>query len=141
MQLAVKSDGCQSVIEMKTNMKCIIIIGILTAVFLTAASAVSAEYQTIQPAELKSMLQQKDFFLLDVHVPEQSHIPGTDAFIDYRQIRQNIRKLPADKHTQIVVYCLGGGMSRAAARVLNELGYTRVYDLAGGTRAYRRLPD
>jgi rhodanese-related sulfurtransferase len=93
----------------------------------------------VTPGELKAILPEKDFFLLDVHIPEQAHIPGTDAFIDYRKLRQNSTRLPADKNTKIVVYCLGGGMSRKAAFDLIEMGYTKVYDLLGGTWAFNRL--
>jgi hypothetical protein len=32
-------------------------------------------------------------------------------------------------------------MSRAATWDLAELGYTHVYDLAGGTLVYNRMPD
>lgn len=106
---------------------------------LIAGSSWASGYQTVTPGELKAMLSDKDFFLLDVHVPEQAHIPGTDAFIDYRKIRQTSARLPADKKTKIVVYCLGGGMSRKAAFDLIQMGYTRVYDLLGGTWAFNRL--
>lgn len=101
-----------------------------------ASSVMASAYKTVSPTELKAMLTTKDFFLLDVHIPEQNHIPGTDAFIDFRKIRQNTHKLPTDKNAKIVVYCLGGGMSRKAAFDLIELGYTQVYDLLGGTRAF-----
>jgi rhodanese-related sulfurtransferase len=124
---------------MKKNIKKII--GIVAVFAVLALPVLAGEYQLLRPAELKNMLKNKDFFLLDVHVPEQPHIPGTDAFIDYRKIRQNRRQLPTDKGTRIVVYCQGGGMSLTAARELIGLGYTRVYDLAGGTLAYNRLPD
>lgn len=115
----------------------------VAVVVLTASLTVfvkAGEYKSITPLELKEILKNKDFFLLDVHVPEQAHIPGTDAFIDYRKIRQNINMLPADKNTKIVVYCLGGGMSRVAASVLADAGYTRVFDLTGGTNLFNRLP-
>ncbi len=106
---------------------------------LIAVSLWAAEYNILKPEELKAMLAHKDFFLLDVHIPEQVHIPGTDAFIDFRKIRQKRHLLPALKETKIVVYCRGGGMSRSAVRDLNELGYTNVFDLQGGTNAFNRL--
>lgn len=124
---------------MKTNLNKTI--GIVLVIAVLALPVPAGEYRLLRPAELKNMLKNRDFFLLDVHVPEQPHIPGTDAFIDYRKIRQNSRKLPSEKSTRIVVYCLGGGMSLTAVRELLELGYTHVYDLAGGTLAYHRLPD
>ena len=111
----------------------------LVITLLIGGSAWASGYQTVTPGELKAMLLDKDFFLLDVHIPEQVHIPGTDAFIDYRKIKQNSARLPADKKTKIVVYCVSGGMSRKVAFDLIRMGYTRVYDLLGGTWAFNRL--
>ena len=108
--------------------------------FLFSSAGRAAEYRMIEPSELKAMLAKKDFFLLDVHIPEQVHIPGTDAFIDYRRIKENADKLPVDKNTKIVVYCRSGGMSYSAANDLMELGYTHVYVLSGGIRAFNAIP-
>jgi len=134
-------DTCQLMQRVGMKMNIQKIVGIFAVMAILAAPVLAGEYRLLRPSELKNMLKNKDFFLLDVHVPEQPHIPGTDAFIDYRKIRQNSRLLPADRNTRIVVYCQGGGMSLSAARELLELGYTHVYDLAGGTLAYNRLPD
>ncbi|MEJ2156507.1 MAG: rhodanese-like domain-containing protein [Desulfobacteraceae bacterium] len=112
----------------------------MLALLLAAGAAPAADYKTMTAEELQALLPGKDFFLLDVHIPEQAHIAGTDAFIDFRRIRENAHRLPADKDTKIVVYCLSGGMSRKAAHDLIAMGYTKVYDLLGGTWAFRRLP-
>ncbi len=96
-------------------------------------------FQMLQPNELKEMLTNKDFFLLDVHVPEQEHIPGTDAFIDYREITDHLDQLPDDKDAKIVVYCRSGSMSREAVNDLAALGYTNLYDLEGGIQAFDNL--
>ncbi len=93
----------------------------------------------IEPEDLKEDLENKDFFLLDVHIPEQAHIPGTDEFIDYRDISENIDKLPTDKDSKIIIYCRSGSMSRSAAQDLVNLGYTNVYDLEGGINAFNNL--
>jgi len=113
--------------------------GPILVLLLLSAGAWASGYRTVTPAQLKAMLKHKDFFLLDVHVPEEKHIAGTDAFIDYRTIKQHTDLLPRDKNTKIVVYCLGDTMSRSAAADLVDLGYTQVYDLLGGTWAYRQL--
>lgn len=96
-------------------------------------------FHILKPIELKSMLENKDFFLLDVHIPEQTHIPGTDALIDYRKLAENMDKLPQNKDEKIVVYCRSGGMSRGAVNDLIDLGFTNVYDLEGGINAYNNL--
>jgi rhodanese-related sulfurtransferase len=51
------------------------------------------------------MLDKKDFFLVDTHIPEQEHIEQTDAFIPYNEIENYLEKLPKDKDSKIVLYC------------------------------------
>lgn len=94
------------------------------------------EYHSITPVELSSVLAQDDVLFVDVHIPEQKHLPGTDLFIPYNEIGDNLHQLPANKDKPIVLYCRSGGMSRAAAYVLTEHGYTNIYDLVGGKNAY-----
>lgn len=95
-----------------------------------------AGYTSITPSIFADMLESKDFTLIDVHIPEQNHIAGTDSFIPYNQIENNINQLPKDKSAKLVVYCRSGSMSRAASYQLAEMGYTDVYDLIGGKNAY-----
>lgn len=96
-------------------------------------------YEQITAASLASMLPTKDFFLLDVHIPEQEHIEGTDAFIPYNDLESFASDLPEDKDTEIVVYCRSGGMSPSAAKELLDMGYTNVSELEGGINAYNEL--
>lgn len=106
---------------------------------ITEVSVNANEYSDISAEELSSMLEDKDFFLLDVHIPEQEHIDGTDAFIPYNDISSYISDLPEDKDEQIVVYCRSGSMSRSASQELIDLGYSNILNLEGGIQAYNRL--
>ena len=91
-------------------------------------------YQNITAAELKSMLKDQDFLLVDVHIPVGSSIPGTDLFIPYDVITvsENILQLPAEKDSKIVLYCRSGRMSQIAAEELVNLGYTNVWNVSDG---------
>lgn len=91
----------------------------------------------INSQEFAKLIKNQQVFVVDVHTPEQTHIPGTDAFIPYDQIQQNVAKLPDDKSTPILVYCRSGSMSARASQEIAQLGYTNVYDLQGGTNAYK----
>jgi len=84
-------------------------------------------------------MQHQDIFLVDVHVPEQQHIKGTDAFMPFYNIADYKKLLPADPQTAIYVYCEGGPMGNAAAKTLYELGYHHLFNLQGGTKAWRKL--
>src|SRR3990167_1730733 len=96
-----------------------------------------SKVKLVSPQEFTELIQDRDAFVLDVHTPEQTHIPGTDAFISYDQIKENIDQLPEDKSIPILVYCRSGSMSTQASAEIVELGYTNVYDLDGGTNAYK----
>lgn len=103
---------------------------------LSAATS-NSTVKLVSPQEFANLAKDKNAFVIDVHTPEQTHIPGTDAVISYDQIQENESKLPVDKSTPILVYCRSGSMSAKASTEIAAMGYTTVYDLEGGTNAYK----
>jgi rhodanese-related sulfurtransferase len=100
------------------------------------ATDTSAAITRITADQLAQMLAgPKDFTLVNVHIPFEGDLPKTDLAIPYDQIAAHLGQLPG-RDAKIVVYCRSGRMSDIAARRLVELGYTRVYDLAGGMLAW-----
>lgn len=93
-------------------------------------------YSTLTPEQFDVILKNKDFILIDVHIPEEEHIINTDLFIPYNDIERYEDQLPKNKNAKIVLYCRSGTMSRAAAYILAEHGYTNVYDLIWGKESY-----
>lgn len=93
-------------------------------------------YLNLTPAELNSMLPNKDFIFINVHIPFAGNIASTDLSIPYDQIEQNLTQLPTDKNAKIVLYCRSGRMSAIAAEALVKLGYTNLWNLDGGMAAW-----
>lgn len=105
----------------------------------TAAKKVSVPggfYTNVETADLKRMLGNKDFFLINVHVPYAGEIAATDAFIPYNEVEKNISKFPADKSAKIVLYCRSGHMSAMAAETLVKLDFKNIWNLEGGMIAW-----
>jgi rhodanese-related sulfurtransferase len=106
-----------------------------------AGASVSVDggsYLNVTPSELNTMLSNKDFVFINVHIPFAGNIVATDLSIPYDQIEQTLAKLPADKKAKIVLYCRSGRMSAIAAETLVKLGYTNIWNLDGGMVAWEQ---
>jgi rhodanese-related sulfurtransferase len=95
-------------------------------------------YVNVTPAELRSMLETKDFPLVNVHIPYEREIEGTDLFIPYDQVAERLGELPQERDAKLILYCRSGSMSAIAAEVLVGLGYTNVWNLDGGMIAWEQ---
>ena len=95
-------------------------------------------YKNVMPKELNTMLKNKDFVFVNVHIPFAGNIAGTDLSIPYDQIENELSQLPSDKNAKIVLYCRSGHMSTIAAEKLVSLGYTNVWTLKGGMMEWEK---
>ena len=102
----------------------------------TVVQANGGHWTNITPDALASMLEKKDFTLLDVKTPYVGEIAGTDLYIPYTDLTARATQLPADKGAKIVVYCRTGNESAVAAQTLIDLGYTNIDNLDGGMTAW-----
>jgi len=96
-------------------------------------------YKDVLVIELKTLMENKDFILVNVHTPFEGNLPQTDLSIPFDTIGQNLDKLPDDKTAKIVLYCRSGRMSTIAATELVKLGYTNIWNLAGGMAAWEQV--
>lgn len=94
-------------------------------------------YQMIAVQDLHKLMQEDDLLLINVHIPLEGSIPGTDMAIPYNKVENYLADLPQDKHTPIYLYCRSDAMGHTAAQTLLELGYTDIYNLEGGYIAWQ----
>ena len=113
----------------------LVIVGCAPATAMLEGSAASSP-TLITVEELNTMLKDKDFTLINVHIPYEGEIPSTDVHIPYNEIEKYADQPPQDKDAKIVLYCRSGSMSATASETLVEMGYTNVTDVEGGMRAW-----
>ena len=108
-----------------------------TLPFGAPVSVEGGTYTNVTPAQLNDMLEHKDFFFVNTHIPYEGELASTDAFIAFEDNEpQRVGEYPADKAAKIVLYCRSGRMSAIVAEALVKAGYTNVWNLAGGMRAW-----
>jgi rhodanese-related sulfurtransferase len=77
--------------------------------------------------------------LLDVRTPEEvvhGKIPGAINMDFYEDdFKKQLKSL--DKNKPVYVYCASGGRSGDAAEMMSEMGFTKVYNLEGGFKAWK----
>ena len=95
-------------------------------------------YTDVSAGGLARMLARKEFPLVNVHIPYEGEIAGTDLFIPFDQVEAKLAELPADRSAKLVLYCRSGSMSATVARALVRLGYTNVWNLDGGMIAWKQ---
>lgn len=113
------------------------LVSVLLIALISACGFIRPEkLQMIPPLSLQKIMAQRDILLVDVHVPEQKHILGTDHHIAFYRIQENNQLFPSNKTDPIYLYCETGPMANWAARSLYSMGYTNIFSLDGGMDAW-----
>lgn len=99
----------------------------------------TAEYHQISAEEAKKMLDANhNIILLDVRSEEEynaKYIPGA-TLLPLPEIGSKAATVLPDKNAVILVYCRSGARSRNASYQLVSMGYSQVYDIAGGISSW-----
>ncbi|HSF62538.1 MAG TPA: molybdopterin-synthase adenylyltransferase MoeB [Gaiellaceae bacterium] len=111
------------------------------ATYRELLAQVKSDIEEISTLEAQERLESSDGTLfVDVREPdewEEGHIPGA-IYTGRGRLEQRIEGLVPDKSRALVVYCSAGSRSAFAAKVLEELGYVNVVNLAGGFTDWKR---
>jgi len=96
-----------------------------------------AQVPSIEVGQLRQRLKAEPApFLLDVREPweyRDGHVPGAQL-IPLGELEQRVNEVPRDR--PILAICHSGQRSLAAAGYLQQLGYTSVSNVDGGTAAW-----
>jgi rhodanese-related sulfurtransferase len=97
-------------------------------------AAGGAGWDRVSPQALEDRMASEDVYLVNVHIPYEGEIPGTDAFISYTEVVDRLGELPDDG--SLVIYCRSGNMSTEAAQEMVDAGFSEFVELEGGYQAW-----
>jgi rhodanese-related sulfurtransferase len=92
----------------------------------------TAAYTDITPQQMVELTRERDYLIVNVHVPFEGEIHGTDLHIPFEEVDRHLASLDPAKDGGLLVYCRTGRMSRIAIDRLAQLGYTNMLHLDGG---------
>jgi sulfur-carrier protein adenylyltransferase/sulfurtransferase len=111
------------------------------ATYRELLAQVKTEIDEISSIEAHERLESSDgSIFVDVREPDEwdeGHIPGA-IYTGRGRLEQRIEGLVPDKARPLVVYCSAGSRSAFSAKVLEDLGYANVVNLAGGFSDWKR---
>ena len=112
---------------------------LLTLIIATVATAAASAAQVDQSAALDA-LQRPSSVLIDVRTEQEfveGALPGATR-IETEDLAERIAAVAPDKDAPVVLYCRSGRRASAAQDLLQELGYTQVFN-AGGYQELKEL--
>lgn len=115
---------------------------ISTLLLSTIIFSCTAQTKTVLTADEfeKEITTKENIQILDVRTPKEffgGHIKNA-LQADWNDKAEFERRVSfIDKNKPVYVYCLAGGRSAAAADKMRKAGYKAVYELSGGTNAWR----
>jgi len=108
--------------------------------FLKLVNDAKSRIREITVAETRErMAADNGVRLIDVredHEWNAAHAAGA-KHLSKGIIERDIELAVPDKSTEVILYCGGGFRSALSADVLQQMGYTNVYSMAGGWKAWQ----
>jgi len=108
--------------------------------FLKVVNDAKSRIHEVTVEETKQRMKANaDAWLIDVREDnewEANHAAGAEH-LGKGIIERDIEATVPDKSTELILYCGGGFRSALAADVLQTMGYTNVFSMAGGWKAWK----
>ena len=115
--------------------------------FLELLEEANAEIKSVSAEELKQQLDNEEIILVDVRskdvieaegqIEGSIHVPRDMLEFHADQRPDNpLRKEELNPEKKIVVYCGVGGQGTLSTKTLQDMGYSDVSNLTGGTKAW-----
>lgn len=99
----------------------------------------TAVFQALSPAQAKQLIDsRKDLLIVDVRSPQElkEGSIANSVLVPFWQILRGQKTLPRNK--PLLLVCAIGGRSYAIGQVLHRKGYSEIFSLSGGIKAWKK---
>jgi len=112
-------------------------------VIITTVTSNNERNRNLTGSKAREFLKKPDVFVLDVRTDFEFMTGSLEGarLIPVDQLQNQLDKLPQKKDTPILVYCAHGVRSIYAKTILENFGYTEVFNLTGGLAEFLRNGD
>ena len=108
--------------------------------FLNLVNDAKTRVREVTVAETQQRMREKtDVKLIDVREDnewKEAHAAGA-THLGKGIIERDLEKAVPDKNAELILYCGGGYRSALATDAIQKMGYTNVFSMAGGWRAWQ----
>jgi len=108
--------------------------------FLKLVNDAKSRIREVTAEETTARMQSNERVrLIDVREDNEWHVAHAagSEHLGKGIIERDIEEKVPDKATEVILYCGGGFRSALAADALQQMGYTSVYSMAGGWKAWK----
>lgn len=121
--------------------KNIILIFITSLLFISCNGQESKHLTVLNSTQYEQAITENNVTIIDVRTPSEykgGYIKNAQNINvqsgDFKTKMQNF-----DKEKPIYIYCRSGARSANAARIMEEMGFTEIYDLKGGILSWKGI--
>jgi rhodanese-related sulfurtransferase len=110
------------------------VIGLIAAVLLLAGCSSSSSANNLSVTEFSAKAAETGVITLDVRTPgeyAEGHLQNAQL-IDFQSGNFENEILSLDKNATYAVYCRSGSRSGQAVKVMQDAGFTNVFNMNGG---------
>jgi phage shock protein E len=97
--------------------------------------------ESIPPADFAAKHATGEYVVIDVRTPEEyaaGKVFADAALIDFYAADFRTKLSQLDKDQSYLIYCRSGNRTGQTLNIMKSLGFTKVYDLAGGKNAWEQ---
>jgi len=107
---------------------------------ITVLAYQQSNYKEVTPQEADRLIKEKQPLILDVRTAgeyKKGHLKDA-VLIPVRQVKKRMNELLQYQEKDILIYCATGNRSTVASKILNDAGFTHIYNLRHGIYGWKK---